>query len=228
MRGLALDLKSQILKRIAAQPGIVWTPADFLDMGPRASVDKALQRLVRSKDLRRIDRGLYDKPGMNHLTGQPTTPDHRAIIDAISRRDKARLLIDGMTAANDLGLTTAVPARIIVYTDARLRPIRLGNLDIRFKTKAPTRLYWAGRPAMRIVQALHWLQDTLPSDRPLVLRRLHALLNDSDHGPLLREDLRSGIGATPIWMQSIIRDLLKKYDPSFNGDENHKQRDIKP
>jgi len=30
-----------------------------------------------------------------------------------------------MTAANDLGLTTAVPARIEVLIDARLRPIRL-------------------------------------------------------------------------------------------------------
>lgn len=222
MRGPALDLKSQILKRIAAQSGTVWTPVDFLDMGPRASVDKALQRLVRSKELRRIDRGLYDKPSMNQLTGQPTTPDHRAIIDAISRRDKARLLIDGMTAANDLGLTTAVPARIIVYTDGRLRPIRLGNLDIRFKTKVPTRLYWAGRPAMRIIQALHWLHDTLPSDRTLVLRRLRALLKDPDRGSLLREDLRSGIGATPIWMQSIIHDLLKNDSQSTGDHDDHK------
>ncbi len=53
-------------------------------------------------------------------------------------------------------LTTAVPARVIVLTDARLRPIRLGNQQIQFKTVAPSRLYWAGRPAMRVVQALYW------------------------------------------------------------------------
>ena len=32
-----------------------------------------------------------------------------------------------MTAANDLGLTTAVPARIEVLVDARLKPIKLGT-----------------------------------------------------------------------------------------------------
>ncbi len=219
MRGPALDLKTRILDRVASQSAAVWTPVDFLDLGPRDAVDKALQRLARSHDLRRIDRGLYDKPGSNKLTGKPTTPDHRAIIDAVARRDRTRLLIDGMTAANDLGLTTAVPARIIVHTDARLRPIRLGNLAIQFKTSAPKRLYWAGRPAMRIVQALHWLQDTLPSNRPSILRRLTSILKDPKHGPALREDLRQGMSATPAWMQSVIRELLDNTGLRHDADD---------
>ena len=112
-------------------------------------------------DLRRIDRGLYDRPRRNKLTGRTTVPDYRAVIQAVSRRDNARVVIDGMTAWNDLGLTTAVPARIKVLIGARLKPIRLGNQVIQFKTAAPSRLFWAGRPAMRVVQALHWLQDML-------------------------------------------------------------------
>ncbi len=207
-RGPALELKRRILDRIVDRPGAVWTPVDFLDLGPREAVDKALQRLARLGDLRRIDRGLYDKLGVNTLTGKPTTPDYRAVIEAVARRDKTRLLVDGMTAANDLGLTTAVPARVVVHTDARLRPIRLGNLDIHFKTSAPSRLYWAGRPAMRVVQALHWLHDTLPSNRPTIMRRLSAVLSDEIHGSAIREDLRQGLGAMPIWMQSIARELL--------------------
>jgi len=61
-----------------------------------------------------------------------------------------------MTAANDLGLTTAVPARIEVLADARLKPIKLGNQDIHFKFAAPSRLYWADRPAMRVVDTGRW------------------------------------------------------------------------
>jgi Family of unknown function (DUF6088) len=109
-------------------------------------VDKVLQRLVASHELRRIDRGLYDRPTKNELTGKATVPDYRAVIQAVARRDKVRLLLDGMTAANDLGLTTAVPARIEVLVDARLKPIRIGNQVIRFKTAAPSRLFWAGHP----------------------------------------------------------------------------------
>jgi Family of unknown function (DUF6088) len=70
---------------------------------------------------------------------------------SIARRDQTRVVMDGLTAANDLGFTTAVPARVSVLTDARLRPVHLGNQQIRFKTVAPSRLYWAGRPAVRIV-----------------------------------------------------------------------------
>ena len=157
-------LRSQLLARVAAKPDEVWVPGDFADLGNRPAIDKTLQRLVTSGDLRRTDRGLYDRPRMNNLTGCPTVPDHRAVIRAVTRRDQARALIDGMTAANELGLATAVPARIEVLVDARLKPIKLGNQEIHFRYAAPSRLYWAGRPAMRVVQALHWMQDMLSED----------------------------------------------------------------
>src|ERR1051325_7272399 len=94
------DLRSQIQNRIASQPGSVWTPVDFLDLGPRASVDKTLQRLTMAGDLSRIDRGLYFRPVTNSLTGKPTNPDQSAVIAAVTRRDQTRVVVDGLTAAN--------------------------------------------------------------------------------------------------------------------------------
>src|ERR1019366_4751933 len=114
-------------------------PVDFLDMGKRDAVDKVLQRLSHANKIQRIDRGLYYKPRLNRLTGKPTNPDYRKIVDALARRDQTRMLIDGLTAANDLGLTDAVPARVIIHTDARLKPLRLGKLDLRFKQTAPSK-----------------------------------------------------------------------------------------
>ena len=95
----ATDLKARILARIKSTPDSVWTPADFAAIASRAAVDKTLQRLVAGGDLRRIDRGLYDRPRRNTLTGRTTVPDYRAVIQAVSRRDNARVVIDGMTAA---------------------------------------------------------------------------------------------------------------------------------
>jgi hypothetical protein len=43
-------------------------PTDFAHLATRDAVDKALQRLVAAGNLRRIDRGLYDKPVQNKLT----------------------------------------------------------------------------------------------------------------------------------------------------------------
>ena len=208
------DLRSKLLARVASQPDEVWTPADFADLGGRAAVDKTLQRLAAAGELRRIDRGLYDRPRKNSLTGQPTVPDYRAVIRAVTRRDQARAVVDGMTAANDLGLTTAVPARIEVLVDARLKPIKLGKQEIHFKFAAPSRLYWADRPAMRVVQALYWMQDMLSHDDERdrvgdVLRRLFA---DPKHGKAIRDDLRAGLSALPIWMQEFLRDLITPVD----------------
>lgn len=203
------DLKQLVADRIAdVSTAQVWTPVDFLDLGSRDAVDKALQRLVHAGRLRRIDRGLYDTPRINNLTKRPAVADYRQIIDALARRDQVRMLVDGLTAANDLGLTTAVPAHVVIHTDARRRTIRLDNLVIEFKQTAPSKLYWAGRPAMRIVQALRWLKDTLPTDRDRVLAQLSVILNDRRHGKTLRDDLRAGIGTLPAWMQGIIRELL--------------------
>ena len=119
-------------------------------------------------------------------------------------------LFDGITAANDLGLTDAVPARIEVLTDGRLRPITLGNLTLDFHYAAPSRLYWAGRPAMRFVQALHWLRDMLPSDDGGLRRRLISILRNPDYGQAIRDDLRAGFSALPEWMRAIVRDLIKE------------------
>lgn len=164
------DLKSIIIAQInTADPSQVWVPTDFAQLGNRDAIDKTLQRMVQAGDLRRIDRGLYDKPTLTRLTKRPTTPDYRAVVEAIARRDQLRILVDGMTAANDLGLTDAVPARVTIHTDARRRAIQLGKVTIDFKQTAPSRLYWAGHPAMRVVQALHWLKDTLISDRDRIL-----------------------------------------------------------
>ena len=201
------DLKSLVLSRIASgPPKSVWTAADFLDLGSRDAVDKALQRLVANSGIRRIDRGLYDKPQLNVLTKQSNPPDPAQVIDAVARRDQIRVLVDGMTAANDLGLSNAVPAKIVVHTDARLRPIKLGNLTITFKPTAASKLYWAGRPAMRLVQALHWLRDT--TDMQTLSAQVRALLRRIPDGDQVRADVADGLPTLPAWMQDLLRPLV--------------------
>lgn len=205
------DLRSRVLERITSGPArTVWTPADFLDLGNREAVDKTLQRLVRSETLRRIDRGLYDRPTFNKLTKTLNPGDPRGVIDAVARRDQIRVLVDGLTAANDLGFTNAVPAKIVVHADARLRPIRLGELEVTFRLTAASKLYWASRPAMRVVQALHWLRDVIDrsGEGDRIRRRLQRLLDDPAEGPRLRADLDEGLSTLPAWMQTFLRPLL--------------------
>jgi hypothetical protein len=233
MDDLPADLKGSIAARVRATPGGVWTPADFLDLGSRDAVDKALQRLVASDELRRIDRGLYDTPRFNPLTGKASVPDYRRIIDAVARRDQSRMLVDGMTAANDLGLSDAVPGRIVIHTDARTRPIHIGKQTITFRPTAPSKLFWAGRPAMRVVQALHWLRGALskPEDRPQIMGRLHSILTRAGEGAAIAADLRQGLTTLPAWMQDLVTQLVPDGDdqrdqPPLQEDTGEPRRQV--
>ena len=214
-------LKSQVVERISVGPASkVWTPSDFLDLGQREAVDKTLQRMVASHALRRIDRGLYDQPRTNQLTGRAAVADYISVIDAVGRRNQVRILPDGMTAANDLGLTNAVPGQVIIHTDGRLCPIVLDNLIIQFKLTAPSKLFWAGRPAASIVQALYWLRDELKcndsTDPSVVSAKLKRMLADPK-AVLVKDDLVSGLNTLPSWMQNWIRELLGNIDLHSKG-----------
>ena len=218
------ELKNQISSLItAASPGHVWVPNDFAHLGSRDAIDKTLQRMVQAGDLRRIERGLYDRPTVNSLTKRSTVPDYRAVLDALARRDQLRMLVDGMTAANDLGLTNAVPAHVTIHTDARRRSITLDNLVIEFRQTAPSRLYWADRPAMRVVQALHWLKDTLGADRERILARLTQVLTDPTHGKAISDDLLEGFSTLPAWMQDLVR-ALPGGEPNMPVTSNQRSR----
>jgi len=222
MTGDPLDLKTAILDRIHADmPRKAWTPSDFVDLASRDAVDKALQRLTTAETLRRIDRGLYDQAGFNKLTQKPNPPDPRSVIDAVGRRDQTRMLVDGMTAANDLGLTDAVPAKIVVHTDTRRRAIKLGNVTITFRPTAASKLFWAGRPAMRVVQALHWLRDLLvrEGESDQVKRKLAKLFDDPMTGEALKADLTAGMVALPTWMRVFLKPLI-------DGDTDARRRPI--
>ena len=209
------NLKTAILDRI--EKGArkkVWIPRDFSDLGGRVATDKTLQRLTQAGMLRRISRGLYDKPYFSKLIQRDNPPDYRKVIDAIARRDEIRVLIDGMTAANDIGLTNAVPAKIIVHTDARIKPIMLGNMKITFKPTAAKKLYWADRPAMRVVQALHWLRNMMGRDDndAIFNQRLKDILFHPKYGKSIRDDLRAGFLTLPIWMQDMLHPMLNEED----------------
>jgi hypothetical protein len=77
---------------------------------------------------------------------------------------------------------------------------------------------------MRIVQALHWLKDTLPSDRGRIMSQLATLLADDRNGRTLRDDLRSGLPTLPAWMQDIVRELLSAHDDRVSKPSPRRQK----
>jgi Family of unknown function (DUF6088) len=216
------DTQDRILYRITqAAPSGVWSRADFLDIATPNAVEKALQRLANRGEIRRPYRGLYDKPGTSKLTGKLVFPPRSAFIDAIARRDKLRVLVDGMTAANDLGLTTAVPARSTIYADTYPRTIEIEantgdphasrpvfyTLD--FKRISAKTAFWAGRPAMRVIQALAWFRDD-PSALDAAVNGTARSLAGNPNRDEIERDLRENINAVPAWMYPYVDAITRR------------------
>lgn len=224
------DTLDRILDRITSgAPSSVWSRADFLDIGTPNAVEKALQRLTRRGDARRPHRGLYDKPTTSGLTGKMVFPPRSSFIDAIARRDKLRVLVDGMTAANDLGLTTAIPARSTIYADTYPRTIEIvanaGDPNatgpviytLHFKRISAKSAFWAGRPAMRIVQALNWFRDDRTNLETVVNGIVRHLSKKPDRH-LIVKDLRENVQALPAWMYAVVETLAAAPPPLDRGD----------
>jgi hypothetical protein len=197
------DIRAQIAERIAMDESVlVWVPPDFAALGSRGAIDKALQRMAAAGELERLDRGLYLRSGAGPLS----VHDYWAVVDAIARPDRLRVLVDGEMAAQALGLTATVPTKVIILTEARRRSLELGTFTVEFKQTNPGRLFWAGRAAMAVVQALYWLKESQVIDQQVV-DRLRGIVSEPVRGPLIRRDLVEGFSTLPGWMQSVVREL---------------------
>ena len=188
-----------------AKPGTVFTPALFAGLGGRAAVDKALQRLVARDELRRLSRGLYDKPRHDPLLGT-LWPSVDAVVAALTGKDKLRLQPTGAYAGNLLGLFDQVPARVEFLTDGTSRTVKAGPMQIVLKRTTPRQMAAAGRTSGLVIQALR----SLGPDR-LTARHLNKLgraLPEFERRTLL-EDLT----LAPGWMQPALRALASGSSP---------------
>lgn len=193
-------IEASIARRVRrAKPGTVFTPALFAGVGSRAAIDKALQRLVARGDLRRLSRGLYDKPRQDPLLGT-LWPSVDAVIAALTGKDKLRLQPTGAYAANLLGLSDQVPARVEFLTDGTSRTVKAGPMQIVLKRTTPRQMAAAGRTSGLVIQALRSLgADHLTPQRLNKLRRSIPVAQ--------RRALIDDLTLAPGWLQPTLRAL---------------------
>jgi len=200
-RLISIDYK--ILKSINARGhGSVFVPADFLNFGSRQAVDVALHRLVRKGTIRRLGRGIYDFPQEHPKLGK-LQPSPEKIAEALVGRDCTRIQPTGAYAANILGLSEQVPAKVVFLTDGPSRTIKIGTTTIQLRRTTPKNMAMAGRLSGLLVQALRELgKENMTAERLKHLKRI--LPMDK------RQELLKDIRLVPEWMHSIFRELAKE------------------
>ena len=177
-----------------------------MDLGSRGAIDQSLSRLVKSGRLRRLGHGLYSAIRFSDALGGAAPANVDSIIAALARRDGTRIMADGIFAANLLGLTNAVPAKLNYVTDGHSRTLKIDGRVIRFRNAGPNTMKWAGKPAAPVVQALRWLgpRNVVQGQVALTLNRI--LPNE------VKRDLLDNVHDLPGWAVSVVREIAYGQD----------------
>ena len=194
------SIDAAILDRIrSGPPDYVWTPADFLDLGSRAAIDKALSRDCQSGQVRRAGRGLYHVPRQHPVMGS-LGPSYDGMQDLIQRKANGRLFPTGAHAANALGLSDQVPMRDWRLTTGPSRRIRHGKADIVLRHVSPRFVSTKNPQSALVILALRWLGKSHVDDDVIV--KLRRNLSPAD-----RAALPADAACAPSWIADIFRRL---------------------
>jgi hypothetical protein len=195
-------IDSKIRSRIyGSGRGWVFSPGQFLDLGNRSAVGVALHRLAKSGTIRRLTRGLYDYP-KQHATFGLLSPSPDAVAKALAGKHAVRLQPSGAYAANLLGLSDQVPAKVVFLTDGAPRRVKIGRQEISLKQTSPRNMATAGRLSGPIIQALRYLGRAHVDDK--IMARLKQKLADADTRTLLKD-----VAYAPAWIGDILRRLAQ-------------------
>lgn len=183
--------------------GKAFSAKDFLDIASRGTIDMALSALNREGKIRRIRRGLYDVPKVNPKLGGKLSPDIDEAARAIARRQRWKIVPEGAWAANLLGLSTQVPAKIIYLTDGPNNEVPVGRRSIHFKHARPKALAGLEGKFALVVQALRYLGKE--SVGPKEIETLRASLSPAEKRKLVK-DTRFGVD----WIYDVAKRITGK------------------
>jgi len=197
---MSQSIENKIASRINNKgKGWVFTPNHFLDLGTRTAVAQSLVRLVRSGMIRRLSQGLYDYPEKHPTLGN-LPPNYDRVAQALAGRDNLRIQPSGAYAANLLGLTEQVPAKIVFLSDGSNRTVQINKQQLVLKRTTPKNMATAGKVSGLVIQALRYLGQNNVDDKTIEI--LKKRLSSADKRQLIN-DLRFA----PVWIGVIFRKL---------------------
>jgi hypothetical protein len=167
-------------------------------------VTKLLAIFEKEGLITRIAKGVYVKARKTRFG--ILYPSAYELVKEIAKRDKAKVIPTGATAANRLGFSTQVPMNTIFLTTGSGRKLKLGNRTVTLKHGAPRNFAFRGKLMQELVQALRSMgENNLTKEDEGQIAKLLAETPEKDtigHDLLL----------APVWMRQIIKRNVKGQD----------------
>lgn len=199
----SMELQSKILASLRRVPEGYLVRADQFNshLGTRVQVGQALAALARNQDLYRISPGVYVVSLVSRFGKHPPSP-HKVMV-SLAFQKGFEFAQPGSHEANNLGLSTQVPAKYAFVTTGRSFRLQLGNWDIQVK-HAPLWMFVPGEAIQgMVVRALDWLGEG--SIGPYEMKKISDLLFGHDIGPMWNM-----IEEFPAWIRKVIRNTTER------------------
>lgn len=193
----------KIRERIMQAPdGSVFVNSDFADITDTNTIKQIISRLIREGTLRRIIRGVFEKPKYSKLLQEYVAADPNEIANALARCYHWTIAPCGDTALNKLGLSTQVTAVWSYISDGPYKTYEWDKTKIEFKHRTNKEITGLSPTTILVIQALKTLGKENTDSK--VIRILSHRLNTEEKAALLRE----GSEATD-WVYNVIREICK-------------------
>ncbi|UKI12271.1 MAG: type IV toxin-antitoxin system AbiEi family antitoxin domain-containing protein [Oscillospiraceae bacterium] len=182
--------------------GTVYVAVDFVDISDKTSVNAYLARLVDEGLIRRVLRGVYDKPEYNDFLEEYVAPSPDKVANAIARNFGWTIVPCGDTALNLLGLSTQVPAAWVYVSDGTYKEYTYDNTTIQFKRTTNKEVSKLSYKTALTVQAFKALGKDKIDD--MVISRLGKLLTAEEKQTMLEE-----AKAATSWIYEYIKQVCR-------------------
>ena len=194
----------QIKQKIDTLPnGSAFVVSDFTGFSDYQTAKRTLARLCDRGYIRRVLRGVYDKPRYSDLLQEYTAPDPNEIAMTIARNYNWNIVPSGNAALNMLGLSTQVPAKWEYCSSGPYREYEFGNITIEFKHRSSKEIEGLSFDTALLIQAIKALgRDSITED---VIERLRERTAHIDADVLIRE-----ARYTTSWVFSVIKQIFGK------------------
>ena len=198
---MANGYSRQIQERIgAAADGTVFIGSDFADIADTETIRRNLNRLTQAGTLRRVLRGVYEKPEYSEMLKEYVAADPEAVAKALARNYRWTIAPCGNTALNLLGLSTQVTAVWSYISDGPYKTYSWNNTKLEFKHRTNKEITGLSYMTILVIQALKTLGRENVTSK--TVRILQSRLSDDDKNTMLQE-----AAASTDWVYDTIRQI---------------------
>ena len=198
---MANRYSKQIQERIGCVPeGTIFVSSDFADIADTETIRRNLNRLTQTGTLRRILKGVYEKPKYSKLLDEYVAADPDAVAKALARSYHWTIAPCGNTALNLLGLSTQVTAVWSYISDGPYKTYEWNSTKLEFKHRTNKEITGLSYMTSLVIQALKTLGKS--NVTPEIIQVLSEKLTADDKKACLKEATES-----TDWVYDTIRQI---------------------